>query len=141
MDQTWKVWLVDTGERVLTTMVEVAIVYVLAAQAIDGAFWRGLVVALVTGVVNVIKAALTYKIPKPRSWALDMMVRALWTFVISLLGALASAGWLDIISMEYWKMIALAGATSVLSMLKSLIAKQRANTITPASLAPASAAA
>ena len=129
-----KKWLVDTGERVATTIVEVAIVYILAAKAVDGEFWRGLVVALVCGVVNVLKAALTTWIPKPTNWALDMMVRALWTFLISLFGSLISVGWLDIISLEYWKVVAIAGATSALSVLKSLIAKPREGTVTPASL-------
>ena len=132
---TWKVWLIDTAERVATTIVEVAIVYFVAAKAIDGDFWRGLVVAVVSGGLNVIKAAMTAWIPKPKNWALDMMVRGIWTFIIALFGSLISATWLDIVSMEYWKMIALAGGTAALSVLKSVIAKQRPDTVTPASLA------
>lgn len=134
MSPEWKKWLVDTAERVTTTIVEVAIVYIVAAKAVDGEFWRGLLVALVCGVVNVIKAALTTKIPKPTNWALDMMVRAVWTFAITILGHLASVSWLEIVSMEYWKMLAIAGATAALSVLKSLVARSRSNTVTPASL-------
>ena len=138
MSPEWKVWIVDTVERVATTVIEVAIVYCLAAQAIDGAFWRGLIVAVVSGALNVIKAAMTAKIPKPRNWALDMMVRGLWTFVIAMFGSLITASWFDLINLEYWKMIALAGGTTALSMLKSVVARSRANTVTPASLAKVS---
>ena len=56
---TLEKWLADTAERAGSTLVQAAIIYVLAATQIDGDFWRGLITVLVTGVANVLVAAVT----------------------------------------------------------------------------------
>lgn len=129
-----KTWFLDTAERAGTTLIQAAIVYVLAAQAIDGEFWRGLAVACVIALVNVLKAAMTSWMPTPEDWRADMLVRTFWTFAVSLLGSLASAGWLDIISISFWRSVLLSAATAALAVLKAIFARRYPDTLSPASL-------
>lgn len=136
-----KLWILDTAEKTGATLVQAAIVYMVAAQTMDSDFWRGLVVALVIAAVNVLKAAMTAWIPQPKSWRLDMVVRALWTFVISVLGSLASIEWFDLISASFWKSVLLAGLMAALAVVKAAFAYLRPEEgMTPASLVPASTA-
>ena len=134
-----KLWLIDTAERAGSTLVQAAIVYALAAQSLDSEFWKGLIVAVVIALVNVLKAALTTWIPKPADWRLDMIVRASWTFMIAFLGSLASVEWFHLIDASFWKSVVLASFTAALAVLKGTFAYLRPTQgITPASLAPAS---
>lgn len=131
---TLKTWLVDTAEKAGSTLVEAALVYAIAAQAIDSEFWKGLVVAVVIAVTNVLKQALTTWMPQPKDWRLDMITRALWTFLVSAVGSLASVTWFDLINLTFWRGVTFAGLTAAASVLKSVVAKQKPSTITPASL-------
>lgn len=133
-NQSFKTWALDTGEKAAATLIEAAIVYAVAATQVDSAFWKGLLVACVIAVVNVLKAAMTFWMPHPPSFYLDLLVRALWTFVISVLGSLASVVWFDLIDLNFWQGAATAGLVSALSVAKAFLARPRTNTITPASL-------
>lgn len=138
MKHQTKLWLIDTAEKAGTTLIEAAIVYMLAAQAYDGEFWRGLAVAVVIAVVNVLKAALTSWMPTPTDWRLDMVVRAGWTFIISILGSLASVTWLDIVDMQFWRGVLLAAAVAALAVVKAFLARRLpSGRVSPASLVSA----
>ena len=132
---TLEKWLADTAERAGSTLVQAAIIYVLAATQIDGDFWRGLITVLVTGVANVLVAAVTAWVPLPTVWWHDMAWRAVRTFAISLFGSLASVEWLDLVSMSWWTRVVVAAGMAALAVVKAVFAKQYPNTITPASLA------
>lgn len=127
-------WLRDTAERAGSTLVEAAIVYVLAAGATGDGLLAGLVTACVIALANVVKAALTTWIPTPTSFWSDVLVRALWTFLIAVCGALASVGWLDLIDLGWWQVALRSAAIAALVVVKSLLARNRPDTVTPASL-------
>jgi hypothetical protein len=131
---TLKDWLLDTLERVFSTLVQAALVFVLAAESLDATFWRGLAVALVIALVNVLKASLTAWMPRPTTWLADAAVRTLWTFLIALLGSLASVTWLNLLDVNFWQQTALAALVAAGAVAKALLARLRPGTITPASL-------
>lgn len=132
---TMEKWLTDTAERAGSTLVQAAIVYTLAASKIDGEFWRGLITALVTALANVLVAAVTAWVPVPMVWWQDMAWRVGRTFVISMLGSLASVEWFELVSMSWWQQAVVAAGVSVLAAFKAVIARYRSGTLSPASLA------
>ncbi|WP_116996412.1 hypothetical protein [Desertimonas flava] len=139
---TFTVWLRDTAERAISTIVQAAIVFVIAAGAVldDAEWWKGLVAALIPGAFNVIKQAFESWIPTPTSWAADMAVRAFWTFVITLAGAATAAGF-ELFSTSAWQTIALVALTAALAIAKAGLAARWATDetarLTPASFAKA----
>lgn len=134
---TFKQWLVDTGERVGSTLALTAITFLLAADTIDAGFWKGLAATLVVGGVNVLKAALFSWMPVLQVWWQDAAVRVLWTFAIVGSGQFVSTEWLDLISVDFWQGVAVAGGTAALTLLKTIIAKRVGGDLSPASLVDA----
>lgn len=132
---TFKVWIADTGEKVLSTLIQTAIVYVLAAQAVDEQFYRGLLVACVIAASNVLKAALFFWIPNPENWMADMVVRAVWTFLIALLGSVAAIQGMELFDTNFWVQVLAAAGSAALVVVKSTLAKRKGDTLSPASLA------
>lgn len=131
---TFKQWAVDTAEKAGSTAAQVAIVYILAAEALDSTFVKGLVATLVVALVNVIKAGFTTWMPTYTIWWQDMSVRAIWTFVITAAGTFVNTSWLDLISVQFWQGVAIAGGSAGLAVIKAALAKLRPATISPASL-------
>lgn len=128
-------WLHDTAERVLSTLVEATVIFLLAAVATGDEVLAGLATACVIAVANVIKAALTAWIPTPATFYGDLFVRAVWTFLISVCGALASVSWLELIDLNWWQVTLRSASVAALAVVKALFARSRAGTLTPASLA------
>jgi hypothetical protein len=132
---TFDQWIRDTGERATSTLVEALIVYVLAAATTGSEFWAGLVTVAAITLANVVKSALTFWIPHPTSWWLDVVVRFAWTFVISIAGAVASSTWLDLGDQSWWSRVIHAAAIAGLAIVKGILAKNKLHTLTPASFA------
>ena len=130
----FKFWLMDTLERAGSTAVQAAIVYGIAATQLDSDFFKGLVVAVVIAVTNVLKSAVTAFVPTFTDWRLDMLYRAASTFVVSALGSLASVTWFNLIDMGFWKGVVLAAATTTIALVKGILAGFKDGTLTPASL-------
>lgn len=131
---TFKLWLKDTEERVIATVIQSLIVFIAASGPLNASVWKSAVAAVIPGVINVLKQALTTWTPQPQSWFGDTSLRAIWTFAITFLGAYSANG-LDLFNASLAKMAAMGGFTAVLAVIKAAIAKRVPNTITPASLA------
>lgn len=135
---TFHTWFVDTAERALTTLVQAAVVYMLAASVSDSTFWSGLITACVIALANVLKSAIAgWAIPTDLPFALDVLIRTGLTFGTALLGAIASADWLDLIDQGWWTHLCYSAAIAALAVTKALLARHVTGTITPASLARA----
>ena len=127
-------WLHDTAERVLSTLVEATVIFLLAALATGDEVLAGLATACVIAVANVVKVALTSWMPTPTTFYGDLFVRAVWTFLISVGGALASVTWLELIDLAWWQITTRSAAVAALAVVKALFARNRPGTVTPASL-------
>lgn len=126
--------LLDALERIGTTIVQAVIVYVLAAQQIDGTFWRGLLVTLIIGVASGVKVLATTWVPVIESWWWDTVYRVASTFVVAVAGQFAAVEVLDVITMSWAENVLAAAAMSALVVLKAAVARRRPPGITPASL-------
>jgi hypothetical protein len=136
---TFRAWAVDTAERVISTFIQSAIVFVLAADGLDASRWQAFVAATIPAVLGVVKGALTTWMPQSQNFRIDALIRTLWTFALSVLGLIAADGF-DLLDADAWTIALTAGATSALAVVKAFVARPRPDTITPASLAPASLA-
>lgn len=132
---TLKGWLLDTIEKVGVTVVQALLVLLPTVQVWDNATWKAFVAAGLFGAINVVKQAFTFWIPAPRNFVLDVVVRALWTFVIGVTGT-AAAGGFDLFSVTSWRAAAVGGALAAAAVVKGLIAKHKGGTLTPASFMP-----
>lgn len=125
----------DALERVVTTMIEAVLAFLISTSFTDDAFWRGLVVVVVVGAANAIKMLLTLWVPTFTVWWHDMAYRTASTFAVTLAGAYASASWFDITSTAFAEQAAFAAITAALAVLKSIVARLRPATVSPASFA------
>lgn len=131
----FKLWIADTVERVGTTVLEAALVFVIAANGqLDVSRWRALGAAILPGAFNVIKQAAQSYLPKGKSWASDTALRSGWTFLITWAGAASATGF-DVFDASAVKTAVLAAFVAALAVVKAALAKLKKNTITPASLA------
>lgn len=64
---------------------------------------------------TVIKTAQTY--------ARDLIERVIWTFLLAAGGVALAAGPVDMLSLSFWKTVAIAGITAVGSLVKGVLAK------------------
>lgn len=126
----------DAAERVLTTAVETLIAFIVTTPFDGPAWWKAFAMAAIYAGVNAVKILATLWVPRLTVWWQDLAYRAASTFVVSILGFLAGAEWLDIVSGGWWRNVAYASGVTALAIIKGGIARGRAGTITPASLAP-----
>jgi hypothetical protein len=127
-------WVRDTAEKALSTIVQAAIVFVIAADRFDVTQWKALLAAIIPGVLNVVKQAFAQWMPNPQNWLADTAVRAVWTFVLVALGA-ATAAAFDVFSASAWQAAAAGGAAAAIAVVKAALARLLPGTISPASLA------
>ncbi len=132
---TFRRWLVDTLERSLASLVQALLVFVpTVSGAWDGDVGKALIGATFPAVGAVILAAVSASFPPPASWALDAVLRTVRTFVVTVLSAMIADG-VDLFDVTVWRSAALAGLMAAATVVKALIARRVAGTITPASLA------
>lgn len=135
---SFNTWIRDTVERTVMTVLQSAIVFILAADTLDTSWWKAALAATLPGAFNVIKQAVTTWMPTLTVWWQDAAWRTVSTFVVTVAGTAAAAGF-DLFSASAWKVAALSGVTAGLALLKSIIAKRYpyTDTLTPASFARA----
>lgn len=131
-----ELWIRDTGERVVATFLAAAATWLLAVLTgtIGRATWvEALVAATFPPVIVVLMGALpslTYTGPV---WWIDAAVRVGRSFAQGALGALAADA--TFLEVSTWQAAGIAGVMAALAAVKSLLARSRPNTITPASFA------
>lgn len=126
-------WVRDTLERVASTFVQSAIVFLTAAGALDANWVQALVAATIPPVIVVLMQAipnLTYRGPV---WWIDALVRVGRSAAQGFLGALIAAG-TNLIDLSSLRAAAIAAGLAALTAAKAIIARTRPGTITPASL-------
>ncbi len=127
-------WARDTAERVISTFCQSALVFLTAAGTLDANWVQALVAACIPPVLVVVMQALpglTYSGPV---WWIDAVVRIGRSAAQGFVGALiaSSAALIDLSSL---RAAAIAAAIAALTAAKTVIARTRAATVTPASLA------
>lgn len=135
MDTPFAVWIKDTGERAISTLIQSVIVYLLAAQASDYGNWKAIISAAFPAVGTVLLNALTFRLPLIKSYPLDLTFRIVRTFIVTVLGAILADVSFDLFQATGWRLMFIAGGSSVLVLIKSELAKHKAHTLTPASFA------
>lgn len=134
-----KLWARDTAERALSTLVQALIVFLpaFAAGQHDSNFIKTVAAAVITALFTVVLNAAQAFAPVIQSFALDLFVRAVKTFTVTIAGAFTASG-ADLFDVTKVKAIAVAALVTVAALIKGVIAaKFVKNTITPASLAKA----
>jgi hypothetical protein len=135
-------WLKDTAERVLRTVIQAVVAAVVFTGTFDLTSAKTLVFVALTAGLTVVKDALGALLGGTESpasfaptvsWFLDAFERLAATFVAAFLSALLTGGSYDI---STGKQAALAGVAAVASLLMSLFAAGLEPTITPASFVP-----
>lgn len=132
----FKLWVKDTEERALSTLVQALIVFLpafLAGQH-DSNFIKTVAAAVITAVFTVMLSAAQAFTPIIKSYSLDLFVRALKTFSVVVAGAATSSGF-DLFDVSKLKAIVVAALVTVAALIKGVLAEHFVkNTITPASL-------
>lgn len=127
-------WARDTAERVISTFIQSALVFVGAAGALDANWVQALVAACIPPVLVVVMQALpalTYRGPV---WWVDAAVRVGRSAAQGFIGALIAAG-TNLIDLSSLRAAGIAAAIAALTAAKTVIARARPDTVTPASLA------
>ena len=127
-------WARDTAERVISTFIQSALVFIGAAGALDANWVQALVAACIPPVLVVVMQALpglTYAGPV---WWIDAVVRIGRSAAQGFVGALIASS-ADLIDLSSLRAAAIAAAIAALTAAKTVIARTRAATVTPASLA------
>jgi hypothetical protein len=133
---TLKTWVLDTIEKAGITALQALLVLIPTVQVWDNATYKALVAAGIFAVLNVFKQALTFWIPTPKSFVLEVVVRALWTFGISILGVATAGGVFDLFSATAWRAAAVGGLMAAAAVVKGLIARRVSGPLSQASLMP-----
>ena len=131
---TLELWVRDTGERVVSTFLQYAALWLLAMPATGAGWGASLVAACLPPVFVVLMSALprlTYRGPV---WWKDALCRTVRSSAQGALGALIAAGPLDLVHLTTWRTATIVAGAAALTTGKSLIARYRPNTLTPASL-------
>lgn len=132
-------WARDTGERALSTLVQALIVFLpaFAAGQHDSNFIKTVAAAGITALFTVILSAAQAFTPIIKSFSLDLFVRAVKTFIVTVSGAATAAGF-NLFDATKLKAVAVAALVTAAALIKGVIAaKFVKNTITPASFAKA----
>lgn len=141
----FKFWAKDLSERALTTFGQSLLVFLptLLAGHPDTDFWKTVAIAVIPAVLGVVLNGLLTLKPELlmiKSYYLDMFVRTLKTFLVSVIGTVLAAGPLDLFDASKWKVIILAGLVAAATVVKGALAQKFVkNTVTPASLLPKAA--
>jgi hypothetical protein len=126
-------WLRDTGERVVSTWLQYAALWLLAAPTLGATWVEALVAATVPPVLVVIMSALpglTYTGPV---WWKDAACRVARSTLQGALGVLTVTS-TDLLSLSTWQAAGIAAGGAALTTVKVLLARRTTGTITPASL-------
>jgi hypothetical protein len=135
---TVELWVRDTGERVVSTFLAAATTWLLAVLTgtIDRATWvEALVAATFPPVIVVLMTALPALTYTGQVWWIDALTRVARSFVQGALGALAAGA--SFLEVSAWQAAAVAGGLAASTTAKSVLARFRVGTITPASFARA----
>jgi hypothetical protein len=133
------IWLKDTAERVLRTVLQAVIAAVVLSGPFNLTAAKSVLFVALTAGLTVVKDALAELVSGTASpasfaptadWFLDAFERLAATFVIAFVSALLVGGSYDI---SAGKQAALAGVAAVGSLLMSLVASVLHPTISPAS--------
>lgn len=132
-----KTWVLDTGERAVSTFIGFAVTLLVAGQAIDMSFAHQLATAGVAAVwVVILNAFPSLNFSYAPDTLQDVLARAGKSF-IQASGALlvaAGSGWYVA---SVWQSAGIAGGAAAWAVIKSWLASRRPNsTVTPASVAP-----
>lgn len=138
---TWKIQVKDAIERIGATLVQSAIVYVVAANGqLDVSRGKAILAAAFPAIANIVLQLVTAWAPKVKTFIGDLVARTVRTFAVALAGTTAAAGF-DIFDVSAWKAAGISAVIAGLAVVKALIAKfladkePEAPKITPASLA------
>jgi hypothetical protein len=129
-----ELWVRDTGERVVSTFLQYALLWLLAMPATGAGVIRSLVAACLPPVIVVLMSALPGLTYRGILWWADALCRIARSGAQGALGALMVTGPLDLVHVTAWQTAALAAGGALLTALKSEIARHLSNTLTPASL-------
>lgn len=133
MDKYWS-WIKDTGERAVSTFITGLAVYITSAQVIDLAAWKvALGAALPAALVIVFQAVATALPERPLAWWQDALYRTLRTGSQQAI-ALVGMAQFDVFDASAWQMVGIAFGHSALTVVKTILARQKEGTVTPASL-------
>jgi hypothetical protein len=130
---SFDVWVRDTGERVVSTFIQSVAVFLSAGSALGVSWVEALVVACLPAVLAVVMNALPRLRWVAGPWWRDALARVVRSFVQGFLAALI-ANAANIVSLGAVRAAALGGGLAALTAVKTLIARQVPNTLTPASL-------
>lgn len=126
-------WIRDTAERVISTFIQAALVFLGAAGALDANWVQALVAACIPPVLVVVMQALpglTYTGP---SWWTDALVRVGRSAAQGFVGALIASS-ANLIDLSSLRAAGIAAGLAALTAAKTVLAKARPGTVTPASL-------
>lgn len=70
-----------------------------------------------------------------RTYAVDLVERVLWTFLLAAAGVALAAGPADMLNVSFWKTVGVAGLAAVGSLVKGVVARVIGNS-NSASTAP-----
>jgi Putative lactococcus lactis phage r1t holin len=130
---TFDVWVRDTGERAVSTFIQSVGVFLTAGPALDATWVQALAAACLPPILAVLMNALPQLRWAGGPWWQDALVRVVRSFVQGFLAALI-ANATNIVSLGAVRAAAIGGGLAVLTVVKTLIARQVPNTLTPASL-------
>lgn len=132
---TFKTWAKDAAERIGSTLLQVFLPILLAAfQSDQSDIGMIALAALFPALGTAILAVLSVAMPPIKNYALDVTFRLARTIAAVFAGAWASDEF-DVLDYTGWRAIFVAAGTAAFVFLKAELAKRKAGTITPASLA------
>ncbi len=131
---SFDLWLRDTTERVVSTFLQYAALWLLAMPTTGAGVVTSLLAACLPPVFVVLMSALPGLTYRGTRWWADALCRIARSGAQGALGALIVTGPLDLVHVTAWQTAALAAGGAVLTALKSEVARRISGTLTPASL-------
>lgn len=119
-----KTWVKDTGERVVSTIIQTFITLLVVSDGLDlTAKHAAMAAAIAAGMVVLKQAVNAQSAPMfGNRWA-DLLSRSGWTFLQTALTLLAVEGF-DWGSMTAWQGVGVAGIAAALSVVKGFLASK-----------------